>query len=216
MRGAQESVKIKWSGIVESIQPRTRVWRYITDNRTHYHLGYNIFISGKSDEGKTEFCIAVSEKQQNKAMFTIGDRVKGTGWTKKYPKREYADYYRAGALKVVEKNIDAKASVVPWTGKLPSMDTYEKRGARMLSKKTWKNKCFKCYWANMANVEIQWDFDRDIKKYRFETFCYGPVDCPNYKRGRARAVPYKNRGSFMDDGMLDDLCIEQRDEYFVK
>ena len=47
----------------------------------------------------------------------------------------------------------------------------------------------------MANVEIQWDFDKNIKKYRFETFCYGPKACKFYKMGRPRSVPYKNRGS---------------------
>lgn len=27
-----ESIKIKWQGRIKSIQPRTRVWRYVTDN----------------------------------------------------------------------------------------------------------------------------------------------------------------------------------------
>ena len=44
----------------------------------------------------------------------------------------------------------------------------------------------------MANVEIQWDFDNDIKKYRFESFCYGPKSCKYYKFGRPPLVPYKN------------------------
>ncbi len=29
--------KVNWEGVIVSIQPRTRVWRYLTDNRTHYH-----------------------------------------------------------------------------------------------------------------------------------------------------------------------------------
>ena len=90
--------------------------------------------------------------------------------------------------------------------------TYENRGARLLSKKLWETKCFKCIWANMANVEIQWDFDNNIKKYRFESFCYGPKLCKLYKMGRPRSVAYKNRGSAIDDGYLDLLCIEGRDE----
>jgi hypothetical protein len=65
--------------------------------------------------------------------------------------------------------------------------------------------------ANIANVEIQWDFDKDIKKYRFETFCYGPKSCKCYKMGRPRSVPYKNRSSVLDDGCLDDLCTEGRE-----
>ena len=89
---------------------------------------------------------------------------------------------------------------------------YEERGARLLSKSLWKTKCFKCIWANMANVEIQFDFDKNIKKYRFETFCYGPYSCGFYKMGRPRCVPYKNRGSAIDDGSLDGLCTEGRGE----
>jgi len=100
----------------------------------------------------------------------------------------------------------------PWIMTPPAMQTYEERGARLLSKSLWETKCFKCIWANMANVEIQWDFDRDIKKYRFETFCYGPKSCEFYKMGRARSVPYKNRGSAIDDGCLDEVCTEGRGE----
>ena len=206
-----ESIKIKWKGRVRSIQPRTRVWRYVTDNRTHYHIGYNIFLAGESEEGLTEFCVAVSEKQQQKGGFQIGDTIQGTAWTKRYPKREYADYYRAGALKTLEKSSESGETACPWTGSLPDMETYEIRGARMLSKSLWKGKCFTCYWAAMSNVEIQWDFDRDIKKYRFETFCYGPKSCEFYKPGRARSVPYKNRDSALDTGWLDEICTENRD-----
>ena len=62
----------------------------------------------------------------------------------------------------------------------------------------------------MANVEIQWDFDNDIKKYRFESFCYGPKSCKYYKFGRPPLVPYKKRGSFPDDGCLDDIFTGHR------
>ncbi|KNZ41315.1 hypothetical protein [Acetobacterium bakii] len=205
-----ESHKINWHGKIKAIQPRTRVWRYVTDNRTHYHLGYNLLVNGDCDEGKTDFWVAISEKQQQKAGFQIGDNVAGSGWTKKYPKREFADYYRAGALKTLDREKALSQTACPWTGPLPAMQTYEDRGARMLSKSAWQGKCLTCFWAAMANVEIQWDFDRDIKKYRFETYCYGPKSCRNYKMGRARSVPYKDRGSAIDDGYLDELCTEGR------
>lgn len=90
------------------------------------------------------------------------------------------------------------------------MEVYEYRGARMLSKSLWKDKCFTCYYATMSNVEIQWDFDRDIKRYRFESFCYGPKSCRHYKAGRSRSVPYKGRDSALDTGWLDDVCTENR------
>ena len=36
-----------WSGTIVSIQPRTTVWRYRLDNRTHSHIGYNLFLDGE-------------------------------------------------------------------------------------------------------------------------------------------------------------------------
>lgn len=206
------SEKIKWEGTIVSIQPRTRVWRYVTDNRTHYHLGYNLFFEDHHNN-KEPFTVAISEKQQSKGLFQIGDKLEGTAWTTKYPKREFADYYRAGSLKVLERAPEAhEVSQPPWILLPPPIKTYEDRGARMLSLSRWKRKCFQCIWANMANVEIQWDFDKDIKKYRFETFCYGPKSCKNYTMGKARAIPYKNRGSALDDGFLDEICTEGRGE----
>jgi len=206
------SSKVSWQGNIVSIQPRTRVWRYVTDNRTHYHLGYNFFIEGKSSKVKNQFTVAISEKQQMKGSFRVGDVLEGTAWTRKYKEREFADYYRAGSLKLLERANDIADKIPPpWIMMAPSMQIYEKRGARILSKSQWKTKCFQCIWSNMANVEIQWDFDRDIKKYRFETFCYGPKSCKYYKMGRPRSVPYKNRGSALDDGYLDELCTEGRD-----
>ncbi|MDR2713393.1 MAG: hypothetical protein LBB91_09825 [Clostridiales bacterium] len=209
---AYNQLKIKWRGIVVSIQPRTRVWRYVTDNRTHYHIGYNLFLDGSANGSDGRFVVAISEIQQQKGDFRIGDEVQGTAWTKQYPEREFADYYRAGSLKRIKKAPDtAEANPPPWKIPLPDMQTYEARGARMLGQSLWKTKCFQCAWASMSNVEIIWDFDKRISKYRFESFCYGPKSCKYYKMGRARAVPYKGRGSSMDTGWLDDLCTEGRD-----
>ena len=86
--------KITWQGTIISIQPRTTVWRYRVDNRTHRHIGYNIFLDGEADGVVGRFAVAISEKQQQTAGFRIGDEAKGTAWTKKYPECEFADYYR--------------------------------------------------------------------------------------------------------------------------
>ena len=98
-----EPEKIEWQGTIRSIQPRTTVWRYRLDNRTHYHIGYNLFLDGEADGRKTQFSVAISEKQQQKLIFRIGDVAKGTAWTKMYEASDYADYYRAGGLKIIEK-----------------------------------------------------------------------------------------------------------------
>ena len=37
-------VKVAWEGEVVSVQPRTTMWRYLVDNRTHREIGYNVFV----------------------------------------------------------------------------------------------------------------------------------------------------------------------------
>ena len=92
MRG-EEQKKIAYQGTIVAVQPRSNVWRYRLDNRTHSHTGYNIFLIGEADSEVREFVVAISEKQQEKMRFHIGDEIEGTGWTKKYPEFEFADYY---------------------------------------------------------------------------------------------------------------------------
>ena len=200
-----ESEKRTWSGTIVSIQPRTTVWRYRLDNRTHSHLGYNLFLDGEVNG------VAISEKQQQKAQFRIGDKIKGTAWTKMYAVTEYADYYRAGALKVVERAAAPQdaGSPPPYLAPLPDMATCERRGARMLSASCYKGKCFQCVWATMAAVDIEYDWGVK-QKYRFESFCYGPKSCKFYKMGRPRAVPYKGDSPSYDDGCLDEILTEGR------
>jgi hypothetical protein len=67
------------------------------------------------------------------------------------------------------------------------MATYEWRGAKMLSQSSYKGKRFQCAWASMSAVEIEYIWGVS-KKYRFESFCYGPKSCKLYKMGKPRAV----------------------------
>lgn len=205
--------KVEWQGKILSIQPRTNVWRYVLDNRTHSHIGYNLFFEGSVNGIDTRFAVAISEKQQHIGEYRIGDVLKGTAWTKKYPEWEYADYYRAGALKCISESTDThdESGTPPWRITPPDIKTYEWRGARMLSLSNWKGKCFQCVWANMANVTIEYDWGKS-QKHRFESFCYGPKSCKFYKMGKPRAVPYKGRGSSYDEGWLDEICTERRDD----
>ena len=87
--------------------------------------GYNIFLTGIADGEERDFVIAISEKQQEKYKFHIGDEIKGTGWTKKYPEWEYADYYRTGALKKLqENNVVPIKDGSPWLSEVPELSVY--------------------------------------------------------------------------------------------
>lgn len=45
----QEQRKVSFRETIKSVQPRSNVWRYRLDNRTHSMTGYNIFFTGIAD-----------------------------------------------------------------------------------------------------------------------------------------------------------------------
>ncbi len=215
----EEQNKIRFIGKILSIQVRSTVWRYITHNRTHREVGYNIFFHGTIKGDNTvdpqmehDFSVAISEKQMIRLQFRIDDVIQGTAWTKMYPKLEYVDYYRAGALKRLEVGAPLLTSGPPWRTNVPDLETYTWRGARQLDTRSYKGKCFQCKWAAMANVTIEYNWDTGFQKHRFESFCYGPKSCKFYKMGKARAVPCKGMDTAYDDGCLDEICTENRGE----
>lgn len=103
--------------------------------------------------------------------FHIGDEISGTAWTKKHLKLEYADYYRAGALKKKKATLepDGEASE-PWSNDVPALAVYDWWGYRMLDARTYRGKCFTCKWDCMANVAIKYNWGIS-QKFRFESFC---------------------------------------------
>jgi len=126
---------------------------------------------------------------------------------------EYADYYRAGSLRRVAAAKDGLSpKAPPWVTAPPCLETYALRGARQLAAGSYRGRCFPCVWANMSAVTIIWDFDRNVNKYRFESFCYGPKSCRYYSMGRARRVSYKGRNAVYDEGWMDEMCTEGRGE----
>ena len=83
----------------------------------------------------------------------------------------------------------------------------------MLDATVWRTKCLSCLWANKSRVEIEFDFNRPkAKRYRSETFCYGPKSCPRYAMGAPREVPYQDSWPSLDDGGLDRCLTGGRGE----
>jgi hypothetical protein len=208
----EEKSSIRWQGRVVAVQCRAWVWRYRTDNRTHHHLGFNLWLDGEADGKNGRFVVAVSDTQHGKMQFKIGDELKGTAWPCIDAKHDIADYYRAGGFKRLGCTEErAPANGPPFSGLLPPLAVFEKRGARMLDAKLWRKACFTCMWANKSAVEIEYKFG-EIKRYRKETFCYGPRSCPLYAMGPPRPVQYIHTFPVMDEGWLDELCTEGRGE----
>jgi hypothetical protein len=206
------SDRIRWQGRIESVQCRAWVWRYKTDNRTHHHLGFNLWVRGEANGREGRFIVAVSDIQHGAMQFRIGDLFKGTAWPCIKAKHDIADYYRAGGFKVLSRaDTQYQPDGPPFTGLLPPIETFRVRGARMLDAKRWRNQCFSCMWANKSAVEIEYRFGK-VKRYRKETFCYGPRSCPFYDMGSPRQVQYFDTFPSVDDGWMDDLCTELRGE----
>jgi hypothetical protein len=70
-----------------------------------------------------------------------------------------------------------------------------------LDSKTYESKCYRCPWGIIMATEITIDhWNPDIKKWRYETHCYGPEDCPNYKAGKKYIVQGRSAGMvWIDD-----------------
>jgi hypothetical protein len=49
-----------------------------------------------------------------------------------------------------------------------------------------------------------------IKKYRFETFCYGPKSCSFYKTGPARKVPGRRGMTWEEEDWVDEDATSHR------
>lgn len=212
--GKQKKVQsqLHWKGQILSIQCRAWVWRYRLHNRTHHHLGFNLWINGEADGQVGKFSVAISDKQQQKMRFRIGDKVQGTAWPCIKVKHDIADYYRAGNFKLLEQAEEYDTEIgPPFVDQVPPLDIYVKRGARMLDQKKWRGSCFICMWANKSAVEIEYDFGK-TKRYRKETFCYGPKSCSKYAMGKPRPVHYIGTIPCMDIGWMDDICTDGRGE----
>ena len=65
-------------------------------------------------------------------------------------------------------------------------------------------------------VEMTIDqLDPGRKRYRFETFCYGPKSCPLYKPGPTRKVPGRKGMSWKEEDWVDADATAHRDDVVV-
>ena len=66
-------------------------------------------------------------------------------------------------------------------------------------------------WGCLMAVEMiidQWNPER--RRYRTETFCYGPLSCPRYKSGPARKVPGRRGMTYTEEDWIDDEATSHR------
>ncbi|NLE16230.1 MAG: hypothetical protein GX626_10220 [Spirochaetales bacterium] len=152
--------------------------------------------------------IGISEQLHEKHRLKVGVVVSGSCKPVEDTKLESVDYYRVTGFKVHD-SLDAESQYeVP-----PPLATYRERGPRRLAAKTYDSKCGNCMWGCKMAVEIIVDQWKPwIRKYRLETFCYGPKSCKHYSPGPKRRVSGRNGMVYVEEDWVDEMLTEHRGE----
>ena len=203
--------KTSWEGVILSVQARIRLLRSF-DQRSHSYLGYVLRVRGAIGGEAREFLVAVGEGTHAKHQFQAGDEMTGRGVFVADLRTETAELYKVSKLHLVKRTRVQQHDPPPWNRVPAELPVYRERGHRRLDAGTYKAKCSLCMWGCRMPVEIiidQWNPGR--KKYREETFCYGPLSCPHYKAGRTRKVPGRNGMTWEEEDWIDQEAVSHRD-----
>ncbi|HHP7234695.1 MAG TPA: hypothetical protein ACFCUC_08700 [Desulfobacterales bacterium] len=202
--------KIAWSGKIGSIQPRIRLMRSF-DQRSHSYLGYVLRVEGTIGGAPGEFQIALGKAAQAKHRFCAGVEASGLAVSVPDPHLETAGFYKVSGLKILKDAGDNPAVGPPFRGVPPDLETYRSRGHRRLDTRTYDTKCTACIWGCRMPVEMIIDhWNPSKKRYRFETFCYGPKSCGFYRPGPARKVPGRKGMSYTEEDWVDEEASAHR------
>ncbi len=126
---------------------------------------------------------------------------------------EPVEYYKVSKLNAISKGEPGSTSS-PWELVPPELEVYRERGHRRLAARTYDTKCSSCMWGCRMPVEIivdNWN-PRGRRKYRFETFCYGPLSCKLHKAGPNRKVEGRNGMVYVEEDWVDQMAVEHRGE----
>jgi len=197
--------------VVTSVQPRIRLLRSF-DERSHGYLGYVLRIKGIMDGEEREFSVGIGKAAQAKYQFRVSDTVQGESLLVEDIERQPVDYYKTSGLKVIERSATTQKDPPPWLGVTPEIEIYRQRGHRRLDSRTYDSKCRSCIWGCRMAVEMiidQWNPQN--RRYRFETFCYGPRSCSLYKAGVTRKVPGRKGMIWEEPDWVDEQAVSHRE-----
>ena len=204
------NMKLAWQGKLISVQPRIRLLRSF-DQRSHSYLGYALRIGGAVNDEEREFLIGIGKGAQAKHGFRVGDVVSGLCLPVEDEKMETVEFYKVSKLKVLERGAELEDQAAPWLGVAPNLETYRARGHRRLDARSYEAKCRSCIWGCKMAVEMiidQWNPSK--KRYRSETFCYGPRSCSLYKAGATRKVPGRKGMVWEEEDWVDEEAVGHR------
>jgi len=202
--------KLTFEGRIISIQPRIRLTRSF-DESSHNYLGYAVIITGTIDGEEKVFSIGIGKAAHKKHQFKAGDVISGEAVLVADKNMEPVEYYKVSKLKKLSE-VDVTGEGPPWETIPPELEVYRGRGHRRLAARTYDTKCFTCIWGCRMPVEIIIDhWNPGKKKYRFETFCYGPLSCKFYKPGPNRKVEGRKGMVYVEEDWVDEMAVEHRD-----
>ena len=202
--------KASWQGNLTAIQPRIRLTRSF-DQRSHTYLGYVLHVEGTIGGEERSFLVGIGKAAHQKHQFQFGDAASGAAVPVADPRTEVAEYYKTSQLKVLSRAENLHFDPPPWLGVPPDLQTYRQRGHRRLESRTYQAKCQRCIWGCRMPVEMiidQWN--PQVRRYRFETFCYGPKSCDSYRAGAIRKVPGRKGMVYEELDWVDDEATGHR------
>lgn len=210
--GPVKAAKVAWRGTVTSVQPRIRLTRSF-DERNHGYLGYVLGLDGEVGGERRRFTVAIGKAAHAKHEFRSGDEVSGVAEPVADAEIESAELYKASKLELRDRAPGA-TTPPPWTGVAPPrLEVYRARGHRRLDARSYRARCRACIWGCRMPVEIIIDkWKPDVKRHRFETFCYGPKRCSLYRAGPKRMVPGRNGMCWIEDDWVDADATAHRDD----
>jgi hypothetical protein len=175
-------------------------------------LGYALVIDGKIDGEERKFSVGIGKAAQEKHNFKVGDEISGESLPAANAKKEPVEFYKTSNLEVI-KSSQPLSNSPPWSDVPVSLEEYRERGHRRLSVRTYDGHCDCCKWGCRMPVEMIIDhWNPHIKRYRFETFCYGPKSCQLYKAGPKRIVPGRKGMSWEEPDWVDEEYTNHRKE----
>lgn len=205
-------MKIFWQGTTEGVQPRIRLMRSY-DERSHTYLGYVLLLNGIVEGVSQDFTIAIGKAAQEKHGFKVGDQIEGLAEFVSDTRQEIALYYKASKFRILDSIQEVNENQPPWTGLVPALETYRERGHLRLAARTYDLKCRSCIWGCKMPVEIIVDhWNPSKRKYRFETFCYGPKSCSFYSAGPTRKVPGRRGMTWEEEDWIDEESTSHRSQ----
>ncbi len=206
---SMQPTKLSWQGKLLSVQPRIRLLRSF-DEKSHSYLGYALRVAGLLGGENREFLVGIGRAAQAKHQFQVGDVVSGQSHPVFDEQLEVVEFYKTSKLKLLERS-EPQSSPPPWLGVPIELEAYRQRGHRRLNVRTYESNCLTCVWGCKMPVEMIIDhWKPDVKKYRTETFCYGPKSCSLYRAGPTRKVPGRKGMSWEEEDWLDEQATAHR------